>query len=199
MRKVAGYSGLLAPVTFTVGWIVGDAVQRAAFTPSRDDISYLGALTAKSPWLYNQLGANVSGLLIVVLACGLWLELNPSRVGRLGAGLLGLTGAGTFLDGMFRLDCQSIDAGCRNVSWHAHAHKIESGATVAFTFAAIIVLALAFRRVARRRNALLAVIPGVLIANVAFSAIGAGAAVRAGTVVIFLAFGALGVRLLRAS
>src|SRR5205085_6333725 len=50
----AGLCGLLAFVTFNAGWIVGDLVQRPAFSPADDDISYLGALTAKSPWLYNQ-------------------------------------------------------------------------------------------------------------------------------------------------
>jgi hypothetical protein len=196
----AGLCGLLAFVTFNAGWIVGDLVQRPAFSPADDDVSYLGALTARSPWLYNQVAANLAGALVVLLAVGLWLELRTSRLGRVGAVLLALVGAGTFLDGVFRLDCQSIDGGCANTSWHAHAHKLESAATVGLTFAAIVVLALAFRRLPRWRGyslPLFGVLPGVLAANVVFSAVGDGAAVRAGTVVVFLAIALLGFRVVR--
>jgi hypothetical protein len=198
MIRFAGLCGLLGFVTFNVGWIAGDLVQRPAFSPADDDVSYLGALTARSPWLYDQLAANVSGALLVVLAVGLWLELRPSLLGRLGAVLLAGVGLGTFLDGLFRLDCQSIDAGCANASWHAQAHKIESGLTVALTFASIVVLAAAFRRSARRRRwwlPLLCTIPSVFAANVALSPVGDGAAVRAGTVVVFLAFAGVGLGL----
>jgi hypothetical membrane protein len=198
MRRFAGLCGVLAFVTFNAGWIVGDLVQRPAFSPADDDISYLGALTAKSPWLYNQIAANLSGALIVLLAIGLWCELRTSWLGRAGAVLLAGVGVGAFLDGLFHLDCQSIDTGCTNTSWHAHAHKIESGATLGLTFAAIVILAAGFRRVSRWRNwslPVLGVLPGVIAANVAFSAIGVGAAVRAGTVVLFLGFAALGLRL----
>jgi hypothetical protein len=86
MRRFAGLCGVLAFVTFNVGWIVGDLVQRPAFSAADDDISYLGALSAKSPWLYNQIAANLSGALIVLLAVV----------------LLAGVGVGTFLDGLFR-------------------------------------------------------------------------------------------------
>jgi hypothetical protein len=45
----------------------------------------------------------------------------------------------------------------------------------------------------------LSVLPGVIAANVAFSAIGVGAAVRAGTVVVFVGFAALGLTLVAAN
>jgi hypothetical membrane protein len=125
--RVAGLCGLLGFLTFNAGWIAGDHAQPATFSPAHDDISDLGALTASSPWLYNQLAANLSGLLVIVLGVGLWRALRPSRLGRLGAAALIATGTGTFLDGIFRLDCQGIDVGCDNDSWHSHAHKIESG------------------------------------------------------------------------
>src|SRR5204863_9748087 len=126
-----------------VGWIAGDFAQRPAFSPANDDISDLGALTATSPWLYNQVAANLSGLLVVALGVGLWRTLSPSRLGRLGAATLVATGIGTFLDGMFRLDCQGIDVACTNDSWHSHAHKIESAFTVGATFLAQLILAAA--------------------------------------------------------
>jgi hypothetical membrane protein len=194
-------SGLLAFVTFNAGWALGDAVQREAFRPRRDDISYLGALTAKSPWLYNQLAANVSGLLLAVLAVGLWRTL-PTKLGRAASTAVLVTATGIFLDGLFRLDCQSIDAGCSNDSWHAHAHKIESAVTVVATFAAIVLLALAFRRLAAWRAAwipMAVAIPAVFAANIAFSPLGAGAATRVGTMVVMATFAFVALRLIRAS
>jgi len=201
LTRVAAAAGLLAFVTFNVGWAAGDAVQRAAFSPGRDDISYLGALTARSPWLYNQVAANLSGALLVVLAAGLWSTL-AGRLGRSGAVALAVTGCGMFLDGIFRLDCQSIDRGCVNDSWHSHAHKIESGVTVIATFAAIVLLALAFRRLPAWRPAwilTIAGLPAVFAANIAFSALGAGAATRAGTVVVTATFAFVAFRLWRSA
>ena len=199
--RAAGLCGLVAFVTFNVGWIAGDAAQPRAFSPANDDISYLGALTASKPWLYNQLAANVSGVLVIVLGIGLWRALGPTRLGRAGGAALVATGVGTFLDGIFRLDCQPIDAGCSNDSWHSHAHKIESGFTVAATFLALVLLALAFRRIPRWRDSWLptiATVPAVVVANVVFSPIGGGAATRAGTVVVFLTIAFIGFRLIQA-
>src|ERR687883_2114427 len=81
-QAVAGLCGLVAFVTFNVGWIAGDIAPPRAFSPANDDISYLGALTASEPWLYNQLAANVSGVLVIALGIGLWRALDPSRLGR---------------------------------------------------------------------------------------------------------------------
>jgi hypothetical membrane protein len=197
-----GACGVVAFVTFNAGWILGDLAQPQAFSPARDDISDLGALTASSPWLYNQLAANVSGLLVVALGIGLWRALSPSRLGRLGAALLIATGVGAFLDGIFRLDCQGITAHCSNDSWHSHAHKIESAFTGATTILALLILTLAFRRIAGWRGAWLPMLVAVLAvfaANVVFSVLGPGAATRAGTVVVFSAFAFLGLRLLQSS
>jgi hypothetical protein len=192
--------GLIAFATFNLGWIAGDSMQPPAFSPARDDISYLGSLTAKSPWLYDRLAANTSGVLVVVLAVGLWQALSPSRLGRLGAAALAATGVGMFLDGIFRLDCQPIDAGCSNESWHSHAHKIESAFTAGFTLSSIVLLGLAFRRLPRWRDTWLptiAAVPAVFLANLVFSPIGAGAATRAGTVVVSGTFAFFGFRLLQ--
>jgi Protein of unknown function (DUF998) len=200
--RAAGLCGLVAFVTFTVGLIAGDLAQPPAFSPANDDISYLGALTASKPWLYNQLAANVTGILVIVLGIGLWRALAPSRLGRAGAAALIATGLGAFLDGLFRLDCQTpIDVGCSNDSWHSHAHKIETDFTLAATFLAILLLALAFRRIPKWRSAWLptiATIPAVIVAGQAFSTIGDGAATRAGSVVLFLTIAFIGFRLILA-
>jgi uncharacterized protein DUF998 len=198
--RVAGVCGLVAFVTATLGWVAGGLAQPAAYSVARDDISDLGAITAASPWLYNQVGANLTGLLVVLCALGVWRAVGPSVLGRLGAAVLVLTGVGSILDGFFRLDCRGIDAVCTNHTWHAHAHKIESGFTAAFTLLAPVLLALAFRRIPAWRGAWLPsllTLPAIIVANVIFSAVGDGAATRAGTVVYFLWLAFVGWWLLR--
>ena len=198
--RAAGACAIVAFFTSAIGWIVGDLAQSAAFSPANDDISDLGALTASSPWLYNQIGANLTGLLVMAAALGLWRALSPDVLGRIGAGALFVAGLGSFLDGLFRLDCQGIDAGCVNDSWHSSAHRWESRFTAAATLLAPIVLAFAFRRIPSWRRAwlpsLLAV-PAVIAGNVVFSIFGAGAATRAGTAIWFVWLAYLGVCLVQ--
>jgi Protein of unknown function (DUF998) len=187
--RAAGVCGLLAFITVNVGWIVGGLAQPDSFSFADDDISDLGAATANSAWLYNQVGANLTGLLVLALALGLWRALSPDTLGRVGAGALVVAGIGAFLDGIFRLDCRGIDSACTNHSWHSDAHRIESGFTGAATLLAPLVLAFAFRRIPAWRDAwlpTLATIPIILAASIAFSVIGDGAATRAATVTAFV-------------
>lgn len=144
-------AGLLAPVTFTVGWVAGGLAQPEAHSLIDDAVSDLGAMTASSPWLYNQIGANLTGLLVVMLAVGLWRSGLAGVAGRVGVIALGVTGVGLFLDGLFRLDCQAIDAGCGPVghSWHAIAHQVESVVTVLGLLVAVFALARGFAKSAR--------------------------------------------------
>lgn len=198
--RAAGACALAAFLTSAIGWAAGDLAQPAAFSPANDDISDLGALTASSPWLYNQVGANLTGLLLMAAALGLWRALSPDVLGRIGAGALFVAGLGSFLDGLFRLDCQGIDAGCVNDSWHADAHRWESRFTAAAILLAPLILAFAFRRLPEWRRAWLpslATLPLIILANVVFSTLGTGAATRAGTVAWFLWVAYLGVLLLR--
>jgi hypothetical protein len=60
---------------------------------------------------------------------------------------------------------------------------------VAATLLALLLLALAFRRIPEWRDSWLqtiATIPAVIVANAVFSPVGAAAATRAGSVVVFL-------------
>ena len=100
--RAAAICGLAAPVSFVAGVVLADVVQPAAFSPVNDDISDLGALTATSPWLYNQVAANLTGILVLGFALGLWAALGSGLLSR--AGVLGLVvvGTGLFLDGLFR-------------------------------------------------------------------------------------------------
>jgi uncharacterized protein DUF998 len=198
--RAAGACALAAFFTSAIGWIAGDLAQPAAFSPANDDISDLGAQTASSPWIYNQVGANLTGILVMAAALGLWRALSPDVLGRIGAGALFVAGLGAFLDGLFRLDCQGIDAGCVNDSWHSDAHRWESRFTAAATLLAPLILAFAFRRLPEWRRAWipsLAALPAIIVANVIFSAVGNGAAVRAGTMTWFAWLGYVGVFLIR--
>ena len=198
--RVAAICGLAVPVASAIGWAVGGLVQPEAFSSTDDDISDLGAMTASSPWLYNQIGANLTGLLIVVLALGLWRALSPDTLGRVGAGTLLLVGVGIALDGLFRLDCQGIDIGCENDSWRSDAHKMEGRFTTAFTLLAPIILVFAFRRIAGWRDTwlpTLAAIPASIVMGILFSGLGDGAATRATTLTWTLWAAFVGFRLLQ--
>lgn len=198
--RIAGVCGLLAFVAFNLAWITGGLAQPDEYSFADDDISDLGSLRAASPWIYNQLGANLSGLLLIAVGLGLWRALSPDVIGRVGAAVLVAQGISGFLDGIFRLDCRGIDVACDNDSWHSRAHKIESGFTAAFALLAPLVLAFAFRRNARWRDTWLPsllTVPALLAAGVVFSAVGDGAATRAGTVIGFLWVAFIGFRLLQ--
>src|SRR3982751_2912513 len=135
-----------------VAGICGGRAQPSAYSVTRDDISDLGALTAADPWLYNQVGSNLTGLLLVCVGLGLWWALSPDVLGRVGSLAVIVAGAGLFFDGIFRLDCRGIDSGCDNDSWHSHAHKLESGVTAAALALSPLILAFAFRRSAAWRD-----------------------------------------------
>jgi hypothetical protein len=186
--RAAGVCGVLAVVTVSVGWIGGALAQPDAYSSADDDLSDLGALTANKAWIYNQIGDNLTGILIVLFGLGLWRALSPDVLGRIGAGAVMLTGLAVSLDGVFRLDCRSIDAGCTNESWHSSAHKMNNRFAVAATIAAPFILAFAFRRIPEWRRAwlpsLLAV-PASIVCGVLFSVLGDGASVRATTLTWF--------------
>jgi hypothetical protein len=200
LARAGGIAALLAFAAFTIGSIAGGLAQPDTYSFATDDISDLGAVTANSAWLYNQVTANLSGLLIVVVGIALWRALSPDVVGRIGAAGLVATGVSYFFDGIFRLDCRGIDAGCKNVSWHAHAHRIESSISAGVLLGTPFVLALAFRRNPRWRTAwlpTLLAVPVALAVGIPFSALGSAAAQRATTWTWFLWLAFVGVRLLR--
>ncbi|TML73711.1 MAG: DUF998 domain-containing protein [Actinobacteria bacterium] len=202
LRRAAGVCGVLALITETVGWVAGGLAQSGPYSSAADDTSYLGALTAHNAWVFNQIGDNLTGILVVVVGVAFWLALTPSIVGRIGAGALVLAGIGAFLDGLFRLDCRGSVAGCRNDSWHASAHKMETRFTVVATFAAPLLLAFAFRRLAEWRDVwlpTLLAVPVAIVAGVLFSFVGDGAATRATTTTWFVWLAFVSIRLSRAA
>jgi hypothetical protein len=192
--------GLLALVTISVGWIGGALAQPDAYSSADDDLSDLGALTANKAWIYNQIGDNLTGILIILCALGLWRAVRPSVLGQIGAGAVLLTGLGAFLDGIFRLDCRGIDQGCTNDSWHSSAHKMNNRVTVVADTGGTAhpgVRVAADSRVARRVAANLAAVPASIVCGVLFSLLGDGAAVRATTLTWFVWLALLAAHLIR--
>ena len=198
--RAAAICGLLAPVTFIVGVLLGDLAQSDAFSPADDNISDLGAQTAEQAWLYNQIASNLNGLLIVAFGLGLWQAAGSGLLARLG--VLGLIGIGVtrFLEGFLRLDCGGMDEVCENTSWQAEGHRIETGVTSVLLFLVPPVLAFAFRRLPQWRDLwipTLLVLPVVIAVSIPFSVIGNGASQRAGSIVWFLWLGVIAWRLWR--
>lgn len=198
--RAAAICGLLAPVTFIVGLVLGDLAQADPFSPANDNISDIGAQTADQAWLYNQIAANLNGVLIVAFALGLWQALGPGWLARLGVVGLAVLGVTRFLEGFLRLDCGGMDDVCENTSWQAEAHGVESGIASALFFLVPPVLAFAFRRLPDWRDLwlpTLLTVPVVVAISIPFSLIGDGAAGRAGSITWFLWLGLLAWRLLR--
>src|SRR6266542_938550 len=113
--RAAAICGLLAPVTVSIGWIGGALAQPDAYRSADDDLSDLGAQTANMAWIYNQIGDNLTGILIILLGLGLWRALSPDVLGRIGAGSVMLTGLTAFLEGFLRLDCRGIEVAARTI------------------------------------------------------------------------------------
>ena len=187
--RIAAACGLLAPLTYAAGLLFGGLAQPDDFSSADDATSDLGSLTASSPWIYNQIGLNLTGILVVVFALGLWRALSPSLLGRLGAVGLVLVGVTLFLEGFLRLDCQGIDAACENTSGLSDAHRVATGLSAVFILGSPLVLAFAFRRIPGWRHVwlpTLAAIPAFFLTSILFSLIGDGAATRAGAITWFL-------------
>jgi hypothetical protein len=186
--RAAGVCGLLALFTVNVGYIGGALAQPDAYSSADDATSDLGALTANKAWISNQIGSNLTGILIILFGLGLWRALSPDVLGRIGAGAVMLTGLAIFLDGFLRLDCRGIDVGCTNDSWHSSAHKMNNRFLVAVAFAAPLILAFAFRRIPQWRGAWLPsllVVPATIVFGLLFSVLGDGASQRAGNLTLF--------------
>jgi hypothetical membrane protein len=200
LRSLPAICGLLAgPVLFltTAGAVLA---QPDEFSVVNHENSDLGADTAASPWIANQLGSNLPGLLLLVFAIGLWRSLGPHPSARIGSGLVGATGVGIFLSGFLRLDCRHIDQGCAQESWHATAHGADAGFTVLALVLAPFVLARALKLAPRWQDLWLPTLAfgiGTIAAAIAGGAVGAGLASLLGVLPWFIWITILAIRLLR--
>jgi cystathionine beta-lyase family protein involved in aluminum resistance len=80
--RIAGVCGLLAFATFNVARIAGGLAQPSAYIVANDDILDPGAMTAASPWIYNRVGANLTGILVLLLGFGLYSMHVGTRTQR---------------------------------------------------------------------------------------------------------------------
>jgi uncharacterized protein DUF998 len=153
--RIAAVSGLLAVVVMTTGWIVAGLLQPDSYNWSAQEISDLGALTARHAWVWNA-ADSLAGLLLAAFAVGVFPFLRADRSGRSAAMSVGIVGIGSVLDGLIREDCPlSTSEACQRLkdgpglSWHHQAHDIESVIVVAAMLVGPFVLARAFRQVDR--------------------------------------------------
>jgi hypothetical protein len=200
--RLCALCGLLSPLVFVIGWAAGGLAQPAAYSLVDDSVSDLGALTADQAWIYNQIGANLTGLLVAALAFGLWKVRIPGRSGRIGVIALAVMGIGQFFDGWLRLDCRAIDVGCSGggAGWQVVAHEIESLFTILGLLVSVFALARAFKEAGRWRDlrtpslvagfATIAIFTGLLF-------VGGGLAVRVALAVWFAWVAVVSFRLLR--
>jgi hypothetical protein len=149
--RAGALAGLAGAVVVTVGWIVGGLAQGGGYDWASQEISDLGALTARHAWVWN-LADSLFGVLTCVFAAGLLGLVGGSRAGRIGAALIGVVGVGSVIDGLLREDCPlSTSKACQRLqngpglSWHQYAHDVESVIVAAATVAAPLVLARVFR------------------------------------------------------
>lgn len=210
--RLGAYAGIAGALLITCGWIIGGLVQGAGYSWSSQEISDLGALTARHAWVWN-LADSLSGLLILIFAVGLFPIVRSSRAGRIGAVLIGVVGAGSVIDGIFREDCPlSTSDACQRLqdgpglSWHHQAHDIESVVVVLAMLAAPFVLAKAFRRTEELRGLrsyTLATAAVLVVATVLYVFLygdaGAGIAQRAAVLVFMAWIAVLSISVLKAA
>jgi hypothetical protein len=129
--RVGGICGICGAVLFTVGWVLVEQIQ-GGVDAGADYISDLGRIGANEAWLWNT-ATILAGSLILVFALAVARTLNYTRRLRIGAGALVLVALCSIFDGFARLDCKlPNDRACAAreasgmVSWHHHAHLVES-------------------------------------------------------------------------
>jgi hypothetical membrane protein len=183
-----------------LGTLAGALAQPDTFSLVNHANSDLGADTAASPWLSNQLGSNLPGVLLFVFAIGLWRSVGRHASARIGAALIAVVGIGIFLSGFFRLDCRQIDVGCEDSSWHAAAHNATAGIIVLALVFAPFVLARGLK-VSPAWNDLwvptLAFGVGTVVAAIAAGAVGEGLSSLVAVLVWFVWITVLAIRMLR--
>ena len=148
--RIAAVCGILSPVLSTIGWLVAGFVQPPGYDAVSEDISDLGAHGAAHPWILNLVGSNMAGALAFVFALGLLAALSGGGPAcSAGPAIVAVFGAGEFVDGFLRLDCESRSArpACPgNESWQQAGHVVESVVTALAMLLAPAVCGWCFRR-----------------------------------------------------
>ncbi|HEX6673648.1 MAG TPA: DUF998 domain-containing protein [Actinomycetes bacterium] len=140
-------------VVFNLGWLLAGALQGGGYSVASHDVSDLGALTARFPWvmLTSQGIAGTLTILFALFALRPALAV-PGRGTALGAWLLAasLIGLDNLSDAFFRLDCRAADQGCTTAaaasSWHGRVHLAVGLLSAVAMIAAPFVLAARMRQ-----------------------------------------------------
>jgi hypothetical membrane protein len=147
------WGAIVGQTIFTLGWMISDSLQTGGFSPARDDISDLGALTARHPWIILAAQGISSSLTIAFALFALGPSLaKPGRRWALGAILLAASAVALddLSDTFFRLDCQAANKGCTmavaTASWHGEIHAVVGTVTFVVLIIAPFVLARAMRQ-----------------------------------------------------
>jgi hypothetical protein len=127
IRRLA--AAALAGQLLWLAFIAFGGLWEPGYSEVRDAVSFLGARDAAGPWVFDTVVA-ISGLSVIALAVGLFLDAPRGLRGRLGPALIAITGLAQILDGFpFPADCRrTIDAGCHarelagELSWQHYAH-----------------------------------------------------------------------------
>jgi hypothetical membrane protein len=149
LTVVAAACGLAGAIVFLLTVLIaGLAEPRFSFV--HNATSDLGALTAEHALPYN-VALSLSGALTVGLGIALFRFLARGRGATAGAILVGVFGAGQFVDGLAREDCSvSVSHACRaaadagKLSTHHQVHDLESVVTFSALLLAPLVLASVF-------------------------------------------------------
>lgn len=173
--RAGAFAGLAAVGVWTVGWVLAGLIQGGSYDWASQEISDLGALTARHAWVWN-LADSLGGALICVFALGILAVGGGSRAGRVGAVALFAIGVGSVVDGLAREDCplstSSACQGLRNgpgLSWHHQVHDVESAVVAVAPAVAPLSLAPLFARRGATRLRLVSLAGGTVIA-LAFAA-----------------------------
>jgi len=141
-------SVIAAQALFTIGWITAGFLQGDGYSVANHDISDMGAMTARNPWLY-MLPTGITGIATIWFCMGaLGPILKISGIRRpIGVWFLALSlmGLDNFSDMFFRLECRAVDSGCTQdiaaASVQGKLHIIVALVSVFFTIIAPFALA----------------------------------------------------------
>lgn len=150
-RRLCGYVGVAGPVLFGLSSVIAGLVQ-SSYSPGREDISALSALTAEDAWIMVT-GMVSLGVCTVALACGLRGAIGRGDAASAGPVLILAMGLGVAGAGLMRNDCSTELAACArrvrvgDVSWHHQGHDFVSITLFVLLAISPLVFANAFRAI----------------------------------------------------
>lgn len=109
------WAGVAGAILFNAGWLVAGWIQGPPYSPALHDVSDLGALTARSPWVMlvpeALAGVLTIGFALAGLRPALLIQGRGEPVGAwlVAASLMGLDNVS---DLFFRLPCMAVEPGC---------------------------------------------------------------------------------------